>query len=132
MKKIASPQNLQAELHGLLASCQGPAHPSRERLASELRELADRVAGDPSAGKRRPGPKFLAKLNDFINSEFKGLRGKMFDPKNKNADPDQVWKKQKASLWEYVNSEKGRAKTEADLLASLKKEMAHVVKRHRK
>ena len=45
MQKIASPQELSAELHRLLAYCSGTERPSREKLASELRELADRVAG---------------------------------------------------------------------------------------
>lgn len=43
MDKIASPQDLTAELQTLLASCQDGA--SREKLASDLRGLADRVAG---------------------------------------------------------------------------------------
>jgi uncharacterized protein YhaN len=52
MRKIASPRDLQAELHRLLAYSQGK-EPSREVLASELRALADRVAAkrqqlDPS------------------------------------------------------------------------------------
>lgn len=45
MKKIATPQDLQAELRRLLAYCQGPDRPSRETLAAELRDLADRTAG---------------------------------------------------------------------------------------
>ncbi len=48
MRKIASPQDLQAELHRLLASCQ-EQHPSREKLALELRELADQVATTKTA-----------------------------------------------------------------------------------
>jgi hypothetical protein len=43
MNKIASPQQLQAELRRLLAYA-GSEMPSRKRIASELRELADRVA----------------------------------------------------------------------------------------
>ena len=53
MRKIASPQDLQAELRRLLAYSQSD-QPSREMLASELRGLADRVAGNlkklPSVG----------------------------------------------------------------------------------
>jgi len=45
MRKIASPQDLQARLRTLLAACEGPEHPSRQRLAAELRALAIRVAG---------------------------------------------------------------------------------------
>jgi hypothetical protein len=44
MHKIASPQDLQAELRRLLAYSQ-EVQPSRQVLASELRELANRVAG---------------------------------------------------------------------------------------
>ena len=44
MQKIATPQDLQAELHRLLAYCQ-EENPSREKLAAEIRELADRVGG---------------------------------------------------------------------------------------
>lgn len=47
VQKIATPQDLQAELHGLLTYCQSE-QPSRGRLAAELRELANRVVG-PSA-----------------------------------------------------------------------------------
>lgn len=43
MDQIASLQDLQKELQNLLAYCQDRA-PSRSRLASELKELADRVA----------------------------------------------------------------------------------------
>lgn len=45
MKRLASPQDLQAELHRLLAYAQSP-RPSRERLSTELTRLADEVAGD--------------------------------------------------------------------------------------
>lgn len=46
MKKIASPQHLQAELGRLVSYCQGPDRPSRAVLASEIRGLATRVAGE--------------------------------------------------------------------------------------
>lgn len=46
MQKIASPQQLQAEIHRILAMTQGPERPSRERLAAELLTLAERVAAD--------------------------------------------------------------------------------------
>lgn len=44
VQKIATPQGIQDELHGLLAYCQSE-RPSRTKLASELRKLADRVIG---------------------------------------------------------------------------------------
>lgn len=42
MQKIASPQDLQAELRRMLAYCQGQ-HPSRQVLASQLRGLSHRL-----------------------------------------------------------------------------------------
>lgn len=45
MRKIASPQDLQLELHRLMTACQ--KQPSRIALAAQLRALADRVAGRP-------------------------------------------------------------------------------------
>lgn len=70
MQKIASPQELTVELRRLLAYCSGPEKPSRVRLASELRELAARVAGFPRSSatyqeyverKKREGEKPLDK-----------------------------------------------------------------------
>ena len=49
MQKIASPQELQTELRRLLAYCQGE-QPSREKLAGELLDLAERVARWPHGG----------------------------------------------------------------------------------
>lgn len=43
MGKIASPQDLATALRSLLASCQDGVN--REKLASQLNALADRVAG---------------------------------------------------------------------------------------
>jgi hypothetical protein len=48
MNRIASPQDLQAELQRLLTYSQNPK-PSREKLASAIRDLADRVAGAKQA-----------------------------------------------------------------------------------
>jgi len=44
MDKIASPQDLAAAIHRLITECRGPGRPSRSKIASELRSLADRVA----------------------------------------------------------------------------------------
>jgi len=49
MNKIASPQDLQAELRRLLAYAQ-TEKPSREKLAAEMRGLANRVAADVRLG----------------------------------------------------------------------------------
>jgi len=58
MRKIASPQDLQAELQRLLAYSQ-TEQPSREKIASELRGLAARVAKQgpkrPAEYQKRPG-----------------------------------------------------------------------------
>jgi hypothetical protein len=53
MNKIASPQELQSDLHDLLAYARS-ARPSRSRIASELQRLANEVIGkeasdDPEA-----------------------------------------------------------------------------------
>lgn len=45
MQKTASPRDVQAALQRLVAYVSGE-NPSRERLAAELRGLADRLAGD--------------------------------------------------------------------------------------
>lgn len=46
MRKIATPQDIQVELHRILTACQGPERPSRKKIASDLRDLADRVANN--------------------------------------------------------------------------------------
>lgn len=49
MRKIASPEELRSELRRLMAYCEGPEKPSREKLAAELNGLADKVAGPRTA-----------------------------------------------------------------------------------
>lgn len=61
MKKIATPQDLQAELRRLLAYAQ-TERPSREKLAAEMRGLADRVA----ATGNRDVEKLVEKLDEFL------------------------------------------------------------------
>lgn len=68
MNKIASPQELQAELRRLLAYSQSPK-PSREKLAAAMRGLADRVAGRDYAPV-------------FIHDKVKGPDGKVEEGKN--------------------------------------------------
>lgn len=53
MNKIATPQDLQTELRCLLALVEDSngEKPSREKLAADIRELADRVAGYSVAPK---------------------------------------------------------------------------------
>lgn len=50
MNKIASPNDLIAEINRLLAYCSGPS-PSRTRLASELMSLAQRLGGATSSAR---------------------------------------------------------------------------------
>jgi len=49
MRKIASPQELQSEIHAIMAYIQGPGKPERRVVAAKLRELADRVASGKEA-----------------------------------------------------------------------------------
>ncbi len=46
MQKVATPRELQAELQGLITFVQSSEKPAREVIASKLRTLADRVAGE--------------------------------------------------------------------------------------
>ncbi len=48
MSEIRTPQELSSELHRIMAMCQGPTRPERRVLASELRELATKLAAQPS------------------------------------------------------------------------------------
>jgi len=71
MQKIATPQDLRAELNRLLAYCEGSA-PSREKLASELQDLADRVAGVPKAEVSKVMAKALEEaIRKMGKDEFK-------------------------------------------------------------
>lgn len=45
MKKLATPQDLQAELGQLLSHCQGQEELSRGRVAATLNSMADRLEG---------------------------------------------------------------------------------------
>jgi len=65
MQKIATPQDLQAALRHLIAMTQGPERPSREKLAEELRGLADRVATPEGS------PEKLVELFDSLRPKQK-------------------------------------------------------------
>lgn len=54
MKKIASPQEVQAELRSIMAFVHASEKPDREVVAQKLRELADRVAAIPRRIKNLP------------------------------------------------------------------------------
>jgi hypothetical protein len=60
MKKIANSKDLQVELRRVLSYAEGP-NPSRERVAEELRELADRLGA-------APGEVNVAKLDKLLDS----------------------------------------------------------------
>jgi len=53
MQKIASPQDLQAEIRAIMAFVHASEKPDRQVIASKLRELADRVAASKSAGRMK-------------------------------------------------------------------------------
>lgn len=72
MEKIASPQDLSSELQRLLKYAEGP-NPSREKLATDLRTLADRVSHQvqgvyPSLDDLGP------LLDTFMDAIVKGVR----------------------------------------------------------
>ena len=66
MNKIASPQDLQNELTRLVAYC-SEGQPSREKVASELRSLADRLAGKTPSS---PNEAWDAWVGDQSPKEF--------------------------------------------------------------
>ena len=71
MRKIATPQDLQAELRRLLAECQGSDLPSRQKLAIELRGLADRVV----ASSRVPqAERMVTEAKKLVNGATKLVR----------------------------------------------------------
>jgi len=55
MDKIASPQDLQAELRRLAVYCGGTEHPRRAMLAAELHSLGDRVFEGAQDLSKLPG-----------------------------------------------------------------------------
>jgi len=65
MDKLASPQDLQAELRRLIAYSQSD-EPSRQKLASELHKLADRVSAQKTANTGFDILKTLIDYNDYI------------------------------------------------------------------
>lgn len=62
MDKIASPQDLQAELRRLLAYSQSE-RPSRARVASELRTLSERLSSPRTAAYVAEGKQFYELMN---------------------------------------------------------------------
>jgi hypothetical protein len=74
MQKIASPQQLQNELQRILAYCQGPGRPSREKVAADLDELATALlrqsSGEDNSWGRGyyPLPPGLAALGRFTDA----------------------------------------------------------------
>ncbi len=60
MQKIASPQQLQAEIKAIMAFIHSSEKPDRQVVASKLRELADRVGGHTVVAFE--GPKWLQRM----------------------------------------------------------------------
>jgi len=54
MQKIASPQDLQAEIKAIMAFVHASEKPDRQVVASKLRDLADRVAAAPKMIGKKP------------------------------------------------------------------------------
>lgn len=76
MHKIASPSDLQSELHRILSYAR-TSTPSRQVIASELRDLADRVAAKISVGDRvEAGRKGT---DDYDKGRVVKIRGRMAD-----------------------------------------------------
>ena len=69
MQKIASPQELQAELKAVMAFIHHSEKPDRQVVAAKIRELADRVAGQKYAARFVPIEK--AKKGDMVEIEYK-------------------------------------------------------------
>ena len=69
MQKIASPQDLQAELKAVMAFIHHSEKPDRQVVAAKIRELADRVAGQKYAARFVPIEK--AKKGDMVEIEYK-------------------------------------------------------------
>jgi hypothetical protein len=64
MDKIASPKELQAQITELLVYSQGAA-PSREKIASDLRDLAARVTRSSDGSTLREQADWLKAVKDF-------------------------------------------------------------------
>ena len=75
MDKIASPQDLRAELRNLIAYCNTP-QPSRQIVASKLRSLANRVSAETTKKEweiaLKSDEKMLAKIREDIKKLEKG------------------------------------------------------------
>lgn len=76
MQKIASPQDLQTELQRLLAYSQEP-NPSREKLAGELRGLANRVAAFKVKKQRSAFPNTTLWLVTDPSQKMEGAFGQV-------------------------------------------------------
>jgi hypothetical protein len=81
MDKIASPQDLQAEIRGIMAFIHASEKPDRQVLASKLRELAHRVAAAPKPARQK-ALDTMAKVDGLLDdaekwiSEYKAVRSK--------------------------------------------------------
>jgi len=116
MLKIASPNELQAELKSILAFIQGhgpDGKPNRQVVASKLRGLADRVAG---RSIKAPVKKLIDQWGGFpqIDHYFGGSRVTPMDAEDVDAGTARILAKlEPKGVW-YL-SPKGRAsKTNPD------------------
>lgn len=65
MEKIASPRHLRHELTEILAYASGPS-PSRDKLASDLHALADRVSTKEGASRVVTGPALQEQITNGV------------------------------------------------------------------
>lgn len=72
MNKIANPQQLQDRLRQLVAMCQGPNRPSRQRLAEEMRKLARQLDGGRTKQARLTDYQTLEELFDMEVDSWTG------------------------------------------------------------
>jgi hypothetical protein len=67
MDKIATPQDLQAELHSIMALIHASEKPDRQVIASRLNGLADKVAGVVSPTPAKLKSQLLSTANDVFS-----------------------------------------------------------------
>ena len=78
MKKIASPNELQAEIRSIIAFVHGhgpEGKPDREAIAGKLRDLADRVAAGPTLKVKDVGTQAAKGSGEHLEMDISGTVG---------------------------------------------------------
>jgi hypothetical protein len=126
MHKIASPQDLQAEIHNILAFIRASERPSRQVIALKFRELADRVAADPTKEGVKDGP--LAKADQKEGKKIVGFIQKTLDSKSAMSQALEDTKNAAKSLGTVYGAGHERRKS-ADIIVHKSEEaLGHVKK----